>query len=254
MSHFLYFVPGMPRTFLHREEVAGTFAAVALHDLLRSDKTWNAQSVVMNPLLVNGPGGNLGTVFAALPGGMAIDGFDVTYRPDAQTWCQVGNAWLGWYTDNPPTEASLRRERIVSGYSVQLLDDAAWVAPVIRCQPVGSRITLPQELGLNAQGQRTVRVMSRYRHWMELAEKLWDHKFGRVEMTNHDLWDAAGSLLSLNYRIGPREIDALGLFELLDPESEQAPNWWQVIESAYDWPTVQEMLDESKKNESQPAA
>lgn len=250
MCQFLYFIPGQPRPFIPREEVAGTFAATALREILRSDKTWNASTVVMNPQLHSGPGGHQGTIIAALPGGMAIDGFDVAFKPNEQAWCQIGNAWLGWYADNRPTETSLRRPRIVTGYAVRLLDDGDWVAPTIRCLPVGSRITLPLELGLNGQGQRTVQVMSRYRDFATLAEKLWDYKFGRLVMSNGELWDAAGNLLSLNYQVGPRECDALGLFELLDPESEQSPNWWQIIDAAYDWPLVEENLEPVKKNES----
>lgn len=254
MSQFLYFIPGMPRNRIPRDEVLATFAKDALWDLLRSDKTWSGTSAVFNMLHQDGPGGKVGTIFACLPGGMAIDGFATDYRPAEQTWVEIDGAWLGWYTDNPPTEESLRKPSQISGYPVTLNDDSAWTAPVIRCQPAGSRVTLPQSLGLGTGGTRIVRIKPQYQRWQDLVAKLWGYKFSGEGASLSDLCDDAAILLSLNYRIGPREIDALGLFELLENGGDSVPNWFHVIDASYDWPLIQELMDEetAKKKESAP--
>ncbi len=253
MSQFLYFIPGAARQWIPRAEVAATFAASALRDLLRSDKTWSGDAAVFTACIGGGPGGQVGTVFAHLPGGMAIEGFDVDYRADRQTWVKIDSAWLGWYTDNPPTEQSLRRPQTVPGYHVTLNDGCEWMAPIIRCFPPGSKITLPQAVGLGSNGQRTLSVMPFYQRWMELAERLWNHRFNS-DMDAIQLIDAAADLLSLNYRVGPREVDALGLFEVIGKDSDRFPNWNDIIVASYDWPLVEELMAQEalKKKESVP--
>ena len=252
MSHFLYFIPGAARASLPRAEVLATFAKTALRDQLRSDKTWSGDAVTYNQLIMGGPGGHIGTIFACLPTGSE---FVADYHPDRQTWVQIDNAWLGWETDNPPTEASLRKpaKRIVSGYAVTLNDDCDWIAPTVRCQPKGSRVTLPMAVSLGANGQRTMQVMRHYQHWQDLVDRLWSARFGDINLANTEFLDAAAELLSLNYQIGPKEIDALGLFEVL---GEQTPNWFEIIEAAYDWPIVREVMEAEaakKKSADQPS-
>jgi hypothetical protein len=251
MTQFLYFFPGIPTATVSRQRVAATFANTALRDLLRSDKTWAGNAVIYNQCLVDGPGGLTGTILAALPPNGFPDGVVPAFVRDRQTWVQIDDAWLGWYTDMPPTEQSLRRPQVVSGYLVQLNDDCDWMAPTIRCVPAGSRVTLPMCISLSSSGQREYRVKPGYQHWQELADSLWQHKFNAT-MNNGELWDAAGELLSLNYRIGPKEVDALGLFELLDQNSDIAPNWFQIVDAAYDWPLVEEQMAESAKKKPQP--
>lgn len=253
MSQFLYFIPGIPRSNVPRAEVASTFAAVALWDLLRSDKTWAGDAYVANPLTQDGPGGQTGTIFACLPGGMAIEGFSVDYRPAEQTWIPCGTAWLGWYTNNPPTESSLRRQATVTGYGVVLNDDCEWHAPTVRCFPEGSRITLPQAIGRGPDGKRTTITKPHYQRFQDLTAKLWDFRFVKEGLTIGEACDAAAQLLSLNYRLGPCEADALGLFEVVQNIGQEA-NWMGIIEAAYDWPIVAELLhaEELKKKESVP--
>jgi hypothetical protein len=257
VSQFLYFIPGQARIHIPRADVQRTFAATALREQLRSDRTWTADAVTFNPLMHDGPGGSQGTIFACLPGGMAIDGFDVDYKPDRQTWLQAEGGWLGWYTDNPPTEASLRRERLIEGYGVRLNDDCEWTAPVIRGFTQARKVRLPVTVGRDGSGMRTMTVKTEYERFPVIAEKLWDLQFSRVSMTVGECLDAAAILLSLNYQIGPVEADALGLFEMTDT-LQQSANWWGILHASYDWPLITEALgtaeaDElKKKEESEP--
>ena len=242
MSRFLYFVPGIAEAHIPRAKVATTFAATAFHDLLRSEKTWASGDVVFNQLVMGGPGGHVGTIFAHVPVGSE---FVADYHPGKQTWVPIGNEWLEWLTDDKPTEKSLRRDQIVRGYAVDLNDDCSWIAPTIRCQPAGSRVTLPQALGLGEDGKLVARVKPQYQRYKDLAEKAWNHKI-HGGLNNGELWALAADLLSLNYRVGQHEVAALSLFELIDPASDVSPNWYQIIDASYDWPVVEEVLGEAE--------
>lgn len=242
MTQFLYFFAGATNATVARSRVASSFAAVALRDLLRSDKAWS-NGVVCNRCLIDGPGGQLGTVLAAQPPGGFGDGFTPAFVRGAQTWVKIEEtAWLGWFTDQPPTEVSLRRAMMVTGYGVTLNDDCVWTAPVVRCQPVHSRVTLPQAIRLGDDGQRVIGVKEFYRPWQDLVNRLWDYRWGKCELSLGDLIDGAAELLSLNYRVGPRELDALGLFEIVEPGSEHSANWSDIITASYDWPLVEEFI------------
>jgi len=255
MSQFLYFIPGLPRPALPRAEVAATFARTALWDLVRSDKTWQTDEVICNPLHQDGPGGQTGTIFAVLPGGMITDeSFAVDYRPGLQTWIKITDAgpvaWLGWYTDNPPTERSLRRMLWFTGEQVTLNDDCEWTAPIIRNHSPGAKVTLPMSVGLNDSGVRVMTVKPQYQRWVNLAKRIWDNE----DLPLGELWDKAAEVLSLNYRVGPYEVNALGLFEIVDDASGQVANWYQILQAAIDWRTVTELVGEIEKKNTQPPA
>jgi hypothetical protein len=255
VSQFLYFIPGNPRVFVPRAEVLATFAATALREQLRSDKTWNADSVVFNALPEHGPGGNVGTLFCCLPGGLITDeAFKPDYRAKEQTWIEINGSWLGWYTDNKPTEQSLRRAKTVSGYGVVLNDDCEWLAPTIRGYTAKRKLTLPEEITRGPNGARVVRIKPEFQRFQDLADKLWDFQFSKIELSIAQCCDAAAELLSLNYQIGPAEVDALGLFELVQ-NVDGGANWFAIITAAYDWPLIEELMgleaEEIKKKESQ---
>lgn len=249
MTQFLYFFPGNSETEVTRERVSKSFARTALRDLLRSDKTWNG-SYIPNAVRGDGPGGHSGRIVAIVPPNGFPEGFTPAFVKGKQTWVQIDDTWLGWFTDMPPTEESLRRETLVSGYPVLLNDDKHWTAPTIRCQPAGARITLPRAIKLGSDGQRVVGVKEFYQHWQDLTDKLWQYRFGVIEMKLDELVDSAAELLSLNYRIGPKEVDALGLFDLVDPESTSESNWSDIIAASCDWPLVQEAMDEDCKKKA----
>lgn len=238
MSQFLYFFPGAPGHVPDRERVRSSFAATALRDLLRSDKTWNGSFIVNG--CTNGPGGHSGTVIVPKIDGQFPEGFTPAFVKDTQQWVNIDDAWLGWFPDVPPTEQSLRKSSMVSGYPVRLNDDCEWMAPTIRCQPVGSRVTLPRMVTRDSSGKRVYRIKKEYERFQEIAELLWNYHFaGAVIESDDELLDMAAELLSLNYRIGPAELDALGLFDMVGSDS----NWLEIMGASFDWPLIKEFLE-----------
>lgn len=234
MSVFLYFFPGSQS--VRRENVAKTFAAVALKDAISSNRRFG-ELCVQNPLTITGPGGLTGCLLVCLPGGMAIDGFLPDYMPALQEWRQIGDAWLGWYIDNPPRPENLQRQTIIDGPEIELGDEQTWTTPIIR--RVDGENQLPHAWGCNPAGQMVRRLMVEHvEHW-RMACEVWDIFTNTRDCLMSEAWGFAVRGLAVNYRLGPHECDALQLLN--------DANYSEVFKSIVDWQTVESVMEESKK-------
>jgi hypothetical protein len=237
MSVFLYFFPGSKT--VTREDVAKTFAADALRDAVASNRRFG-ELCVLNTIQHSGPGGLNGTLLVCLPGGMAIEGFLPDYMPALQEWRQVGGAWLGWYRDNPPTPENLQRKTMIDGHQVELGDERTWMAPIVR--KIGGANQLPHAWGCNPAGQMVRRLMEEYRDYWQLACDVWEVFTATRDCLMSDAWGYAVRALSINYRLGPHEIDAL---QLLNDE-----NYHDVFKAIVDWQTVESVMEEERKKKA----
>jgi hypothetical protein len=237
MSVFLYFFPG--KQTVRREDVAGTFAMAALRDAISSNRRFG-ELCVQNKLMHSGPGGQTGTLLVCLPGGLAIEGFLPDYREAEQEWRQIGDAWLGWYRDNPPIPENLQRKSITPGTEIELGDERTWVAPIIR--RVDGVNQLPHAWGCNPAGKMVRRLMAEHQANWQMAGEVWDCFTGERGCTVGEAWDYCIRSLGINYRLGPHEIDAL---QLLSDE-----NYHDVFKAVVDWHTVEAVMDETRKKKA----
>lgn len=164
------------------------------------------------------------------------------YLPDLQTWAQApgGAYWVGMDREAVPTAADLRRRELIDGY-VQELESVAgepgqWVVPLARVFPTGS--LLPQSLALGADGTVIRRILPRFAAACRLADRIWDQvraKAGLLQpgetvepMSDREEFEAAATILGLNYRVGVPELGLLGALT--------TANLSAVLKAFVDWP------------------
>lgn len=126
-----------------------------------------------------------------------------------------GRAWLGWQPDAPPGPDDLARRVQVPGHRVTLADGRDWLVPVAR--RVNGSSPLPRALRWDGASWSTGDVLPAYARLWETACALWDALLGADttvagEVTADVECDAAAAALAVNYRLGPAEVSALGLF------------------------------------------
>lgn len=175
----------------------------------------------------------------------------IGFYPDDQVWRRVervggGAWWLGWRkNEGPPTEGDLRREDSRGGYGITMGDATVWYVPPARRYPEGT--FLPSVLRLAPDGESEVReVQPRWKDlWTEIgafAEPYYAALNRQGPETGAEEQEEADSvgeladlplktcirLLSVNYRVGPPEVNALGLITD-DARSKiglAAIDWW----------------------------
>lgn len=186
------------------------------------------------------PGEPARVVFALTPA--AADGRPpaVGYYPERQRWrtAAAGRWSIGWYEEDPPTPADLRRGELYDGYSLTLRDGNSYVVPVAR--QTGGGTGLPRVWSLDDYGAPTARVDERYRRLYELAWRIWETMGDdREPLTYGDLLEAVGLALSVNYYLTREELLALELVG--DDELNVAVGY------IIDRPAWQKLLDDQKK-------
>jgi hypothetical protein len=211
-----------------------------------------------------GPDGAAGTVVADPS---RIDPSRIGYYPDAQTWRVFPNpqslipnplpsVWIGYATAEPPGPADLIRLRPLDGHWVELADGRPWLVPIARgysSDGSGGYLALPQTIALDAVGKwDTGRVIPKYEALWSLAQRWWDSLIGARPAADSDAarsageglttvvfefsdWiDAAVTALAANYRVGPIEVDLLGLLTTETPRA--------ILNALVDWPAVEAYL------------
>ena len=163
---------------------------------------------------IAGPGG----AECVLLMGAGADTKLLYYRPDQQTWYKSLNDkyWVGFYNDDPPGEAVLRRKKQLAGHKVKLIDGVEWLVPVARILSGGS--ALPRALILGANGEVVTEVLAQYCEFSSRVEKLWEDfqceqgwQQGRPSMDLKQRWHLAAEALSWNYYVNAAEISLLKL-------------------------------------------
>jgi hypothetical protein len=153
------------------------------------------------------------------------------YWADRQTWKKIpgSTVWCGMYTADPPRPDDLARAEQISGEWLALDDGHRWLAPKARrWLEIDDRLfwdyNLPRRMSLSEHGLwQPGNVKPKYvRLWQlateyeaaasaALAQSVEDEGTVRFSFDEIDL--LAISALQVNYRIGPVELDLLGIYD-----------------------------------------
>lgn len=154
------------------------------------------------------------------------------YYPDRQTWRRMPQReqWVGYYTDAKPAPRTLARAEQISGRWITADDGSQWLAPIARrWQEMNGQVlwdyNLPRRMELGEDGRWLPGgVTARY-------ERLWMMAMAYEEAARAALAEAPGSddcvrfvfddidvlaigALQVNYRVGPVELDCLGVYDM----------------------------------------
>lgn len=165
----------------------------------------------------SGPDGGPGVVFTHTPESPAGRQPPIGYYPDQQTWQAAGAYWIGRDNIEPVRPEDLQRRERVAGHAVILEDGQAWLVPVARAFPQGTR--LPEALILGPAGELVREILPRYAQLWNRAERFWEFWLAANSqedtpnaMEERDCLLLACEALAVNYRIGPDEASFLRLF------------------------------------------
>ena len=190
----------------------------------------------------------------------------VAYRPEAQTWRKIpgleSGAWVGRVNAETILPESVARAQQLDGHQVELGDGQQWLVPIALAAPEDQdqqlllHPALPRRLGLDDAGQwQPAGPILRYEPLWQAACKFWEgFRLGQfdaqtsaaeVECNEDDSCAAAITALAANYRLGPAEVDVLGLFD------EQCIG--RILLAMIDWDGCQAWL-EKKTREAGPGS
>lgn len=235
---FIYFLPAWEKENVTRQKLLGSPVALAFSDALRNERNYSEFVSVSNVAV--GPTGTSGVCLACVPPNWP-NPHRIGYHPDEQEWVNCGVFWLGTVKHCRPTPSSLQREKLVSGYEVELGDGNVWFAPTIRQWDADDQTitaNLPMNIGIQPDGKFAASICRDVAWAWDLACSMLDKSSTIV-----DRLQAATKFIGLNYRIGDHEANALGLFD--------TANVVTVIEAALDGPAVERWvnLEAEKKNQ-----
>jgi hypothetical protein len=132
----------------------------------------------------------------------------VGYYPKEQTWVNAGDGlWLGWYNDQKPGPSDIVRVDATEGRALPLLDGNPWCIP--------SRDCLPTQFGFDSDGAMKDVPVGVGVKASAAIDWLNDWREGHATGTGKEYTEIIAKMadvLAVNYRIGPKECIALGLF------------------------------------------
>lgn len=227
MSSFLYFVPA-------NSQQPPESIGYAFKDHVQTREVAGA-----------GPSGQAGMLFAD----DGVKSQHLGYYPNKQSWRRIPgeDTWLGWYPENPPKEASLRKSEMLNGYQIELGNGESWTIPVARTwNEKGNYITvLPCVVDVDENGRviKSDKVVSAYQDLWKTASDIFDGIKSALESDGEaDLkldYESCFKVISTNYRVSNIEIAAL---ELINTK-----NTWLVAHAVVD--LLNHPLLSVKKNE-----
>lgn len=180
-----------------------------------------------------------------------LDGSRLEYSADKQTWRKLpgGKVWFGYWNEDRPAPADLKRDEQLPGHTVKLRDGNDWSIPLARkWSDAGAIPQIPAALDFDESGNLIRgQVEDRYRLIEQAATEFADFFFARKDLDVMRTVDLAADALGTNYRLGRYEILALGLFD------DQWIACQDVLRALIDWPGMQEIL-QTKKPEGQQSA
>ena len=214
---FLYFLPGSKS----KPTPEAIKAAGLTYAFDRPPEFWGCD---------HGPDGKPGVVLAV--------GIAQRYKPDVQDWSAMhGNnagVWIGTPKGKTIGPDELLRRDTLPGHQIELGDGHMWVIPIVQAavpesdNPLVYAVNLPQRSTLDEAGHWVPGpVLGRYKPLWDLVMTWRDHYFNtpvdddKAEdalndpFTGEDAFanahNAAVDVLAANYRVGPAEVDLLGL-------------------------------------------
>jgi len=232
MAGLIYYLPGMPTTATIAE-----LRAAGLGHAIEEDVGLGRAGVMRG-----GPDGGAGLIvgYTDRLAGQALGMF-----PDGQRWERMawppgmnagarGAAWVGWWPGSPPRPEELARARMLTGHWVTLADGQGYLVPTVRRAVETSAgtayiVSLPHTIRLDAAGEwRRNGVIAVYQDLWRMTER-WAESFfasiGRaaeaeaaagaesVSVTFAEEVGLCAAALTVNYRLGPTELSALGLLD-----------------------------------------
>jgi len=241
MPGFLYFLPDVTPEQIGRRLERDLLKRHGLADVL-DDCEHVPDDVVVSAGKLNDTHGSI--LVPKSPDG--TEPRDWKINQALQTWADR----IGWETDQPPTPADLLRKTIHSGARVADRLDQDWRIPIAR-SPRGHG-TLPAAFVRDDAGV-TRAVDPQYQELWELSGQVRDWIYGQYTPDDVDVWkyDSAATILSTNYRVGPRELNILHQLqravittETIDP----------ILVAFVDWDLPSELLEALEKKTRTPTA
>lgn len=235
MNSFLYYLPGHTSQIITTEAVkkAGLSYAFPV-----------GTPRVCNAMPGAGPDGGAGAILT--------DSEHYRFNIQTQTWANAGDFWVGYQTDSPPGPDDLIRKKadgrlnVLDGQFLELADEREWLIPVGRrwCEEDSQAkwyCNLPSKLKFGQSKQVLLGgVLPRYARLWAIAEA--DIQRGEDSvLSGSGIVYAAADILQANYKVGPAEIELLGLFTQDTPRA--------ILDIFGDWDTY---FSVEKKTRSQP--
>jgi hypothetical protein len=138
------------------------------------------------------------------------NGVAVVYDPARQTWRKMpGGYWLGVQNDRKPNPAGLARPSSIKGYAMPMGDGNEYVLPNV--------MQLPAVYDIDETGDEVRRTRDEWRHIEDRA--MWalgtlaDHFHKGVLLPEKLCRMYVAEMLSVNYRLVPEMVYALGLLD-----------------------------------------
>jgi hypothetical protein len=227
MQRFTYFLPG--RAGVNKETICNAGLATIF------EPEFSIQSC---QVLKHGPNDGGGVAFACNDDKEGAAFARVNMHD--QTWIDCGGHWIGFTTNDAPTPDDLARPEAIAalkGYTVKL-GDYDWIIPSVN--PNHAKPMLPYRRVPKPDGTFAIEVLPKYFAYQSKMLNVWK-KFIELQcnlpalsdsMDDDECFDLAISALSIGYRVGVWECEAM---KLLDNSRVSS-----VIMNALD---VQEIMD-----------
>jgi hypothetical protein len=209
---------------------------------------------VPNVGVTGGPDGKNGVVFVCGPE-PGQESQVAGYFPDKQEWveCVTDGYWLGWAKGAKPGPEDLARASMIPGYVGKLNDDGEFLIPILvsDCQETA----VPKALSRGTSGKWDQETpLPQYAALCRDAEEalpplkalLWpedtpDDEDPPEPLSREAMVDLAIRGLQVNYRLGPAEVNVLGLLT--------THNIASIVALMIDIHAAREMSEASKKND-----
>ena len=202
MSTFLYYLPEFQRPVVQRSDLPTELSAVL------DDANWSTAK------LDKGPDGKQGRMLIVAPADKTKGAIPepATYSATLQQWAPCGDDithWMGWSLAAPPEIGDVLRKRQVDGHKVRFADGVEWTIPAVLV-PFD---TLPKRWTLSGAGEPMRSIQPGYESLQTESTKWFDLISENKKFDEADWFDYVSKLLAVNYRVGPREIAALGIVD-----------------------------------------
>lgn len=244
MCQPLYFLPDL--------RSAACDSVPLLRSVLRERGLWEVFAdvpdthTVVAELTGRGPGGKSGVILYYQTATGEVPRRS-GYTPDEQSWSPVADGslvWIGVDPSEPPKPEEMARRRQYRGYSLECGDGQRWQVPIIR-RPDGST-ELPRDMVYDSAGRYSEPLKAAYAaYWDEIGE-FAEWYYGGMDpegFSRERGLQLATRALSLNYRFGPHEQNALRIID--------ADCYLTILAAAVDAPTWTDIDEAQKKMRGQ---
>lgn len=237
MTAPIYFIAGLSKPVAW-EDVPGLGLSYAFEETPQS-----------SPITGRTPTGAAGMLIWSQP---RLGELMPAFNPDKQTWRKVpgrDDLHVGFYTDNPPTPATLRKAGGMAGQAVTLGDGNQWIAPRLSTwggdggfTPAYSLVVDLDEQGNWISGGASVESQA----LKDLFDRLYPLMSDATGMSAGAALDFACELLAVNYAVSKIE---LAMLKVLRTDE----SLYRILTIALDWDQVTDWL-KKKLPEVSPAA